>query len=95
MLAIVAAVLFLIALIFELASVVLIVAVVAVGIALATLGWLVRLAAAAAVPRAEMPAWGRRRFLVTSASVVGVAAASGLAGLAEAAASAQVCKRPC
>jgi DMSO/TMAO reductase YedYZ molybdopterin-dependent catalytic subunit len=58
----------------------LIVAVVAVGIALATLGWLVRLAASAAMPRAEMPAWGRRRFLVTSASVVGVAAASGLVG---------------
>jgi DMSO/TMAO reductase YedYZ molybdopterin-dependent catalytic subunit len=59
----------------------LIVAVAAVGVALVTLGWLRRLAAEAAGPRrAEMPAWGRRRFLVTSASVIGAAAASGVLG---------------
>ena len=59
----------------------LIVAVVAVGVALITLDWLLRTAAVAAgAPRAEMPAWGRRRFLVTSASVVGAAAASGVLG---------------
>ena len=59
----------------------LIVAVAAVGVALLSLGWLLRLAAAVAGPRrAEMPAWGRRRFLVTSGSVIGVAAASGVLG---------------
>ncbi|HSI99907.1 MAG TPA: molybdopterin-dependent oxidoreductase [Patescibacteria group bacterium] len=59
----------------------LIVAVAAVGIALVALTWLLGLAARrAAGPVAEMPAWGRRRFLVNSAALVGVAAGSGVVG---------------
>ncbi len=59
----------------------LIVAAAAVGIAILVLGRLMRLAAErGAPPAAEMPDWGRRRFLGTSIAVVGVAAASGLAG---------------
>ena len=59
----------------------LVVAVVAVVVALLVLGRLLRLAAEAeAPPRAEMPAWGRRRFLVNTAGVIGVAAVSGVVG---------------
>ena len=59
----------------------LIVAAAAVGVATWLLGWLLRLAAEGeSRPVAEMPDWGRRRFLGTSIAVVGVAAASGLVG---------------
>ena len=59
----------------------LVVAVVAVVVALLVLTRLLRLAAEAeAPPRAEMPAWGRRRFLVNTAGVIGVAAVSGVVG---------------
>ena len=55
----------------------------AIAVAIAVLSWLLRLAAPSGAPvAAEMPAWGRRRFLGTSLAVVGVAAASGLAGRA-------------
>jgi DMSO/TMAO reductase YedYZ molybdopterin-dependent catalytic subunit len=61
----------------------LIVAAAAVAIASWLLGWLMRLAAEAeSRPTAEMPDWGRRRFLGTSVAVVGVAAAGGLVGRA-------------
>ncbi len=53
----------------------------AVAIALATLQWLFNVARRrASGPVAEMPAWGRRRFLVSSAAVVGAAAGSGVLG---------------
>jgi DMSO/TMAO reductase YedYZ molybdopterin-dependent catalytic subunit len=59
----------------------LIVAAAAIAIAIWVLGRLLRLAAEGAAPAvAEMPDWGRRRFLGTSIAVVGVAAASGLVG---------------
>ena len=59
----------------------LVVAVAAVAIAVVTLGWLLgRAVRRANGPVAEMPAWGRRRFLVSSAAVVGVAAGSGVLG---------------
>jgi DMSO/TMAO reductase YedYZ molybdopterin-dependent catalytic subunit len=59
----------------------LVVAAAAVAIATWLLGRLMRLAVQnASPPAAEMPDWGRRRFLGTSIAVVGVAAASGLAG---------------
>ena len=58
----------------------LVVAVAAVLVAIAVLGWLLRRAATAGPPRAEMPAWGRRRFLRDSAAVIGVAAGSGAFG---------------
>ena len=59
----------------------LIVVAAAVGIAIGVLFWLLRLAVAdGSAPGAEMPNWGRRRFLGTSIAVVGVAAASGVAG---------------
>ena len=59
----------------------LLVAIVAVSVAMATTGWLLRLAAVAArPPRAEMPAWERRRFLGTSLAVIGLAVTSGAAG---------------
>jgi DMSO/TMAO reductase YedYZ molybdopterin-dependent catalytic subunit len=59
----------------------LMVATVAVVVAIFVLGWLLRLATLAEQPpRAEMPAWGRRRFLVNVAGVVGVAAVGGLVG---------------
>ncbi|HYI66144.1 MAG TPA: molybdopterin-dependent oxidoreductase [Candidatus Limnocylindrales bacterium] len=59
----------------------LIVAAAAVAIATWLLGHLMRLAAEhGSPPVAEMPDWGRRRFLGTSVAVVGVAAASGLVG---------------
>ena len=57
----------------------LIVAVLAVGVALITLGWLLR-RVAAGPPRAVMPVWDRRRFLVSSAGVIGAAAAGGVLG---------------
>ena len=54
---------------------------VAVVVAIYTMRWLLRLAAEEADgPRAEMPAWGRRRFLGTSIGVIGVAVVSGVAG---------------
>ena len=55
----------------------------AVAVAIGVLGWLLGIAAnrRPAAP-AEMPDWGRRRFLGTSMVVVGVAAASGFAGRA-------------
>jgi DMSO/TMAO reductase YedYZ molybdopterin-dependent catalytic subunit len=59
------------------------VALAAVGVAVAVLGWLLRLAETASQPpRAEMPAWGRRRFLISSATVIGGAALGGVAGRA-------------
>lgn len=61
----------------------LVVAVAAVAIALLVLAWLLRRAERRALPPvAEMPAWGRRRFLVTSGSVIAAAAGSGLVGRA-------------
>ncbi|MGQ0607712.1 MAG: molybdopterin-dependent oxidoreductase [Chloroflexota bacterium] len=55
----------------------------AAGIAIAVLFGLLRMAVdRTATPLAEMPNWGRRRFLGTSIAVVGVAAASGVAGRA-------------
>ncbi len=59
-----------------------VVAVAAGGIAAVALGWLLRLATPRPAPGAEMPDWGRRRFLGTSIAVVGVAAVSGVAGRA-------------
>jgi DMSO/TMAO reductase YedYZ molybdopterin-dependent catalytic subunit len=57
------------------------VAATAVGVAIAVLTLLLRVARESAVPPdAEMPAWGRRRFLGTSLAVVGVAAAGGWLG---------------
>ncbi len=59
----------------------LLVAIVAVGAGIGALDWLVGLAASAGRPReAEMPVWGRRRFLGTSVAVLGVAATSGVVG---------------
>ncbi|MGI8657599.1 MAG: molybdopterin-dependent oxidoreductase [Candidatus Limnocylindria bacterium] len=53
------------------------------GIAMLVLPWLLGVAARRGAPAtAEMPDWGRRRFLGTSIAVVGVAAASGVAGRA-------------
>ena len=59
----------------------LLVAAAAVGIAIGVLSWLLGLAAEAGQPPvAEMPAWGRRRFIGASIAVVGVAAVSGVLG---------------
>ncbi|MGH2418087.1 MAG: molybdopterin-dependent oxidoreductase [Candidatus Limnocylindria bacterium] len=59
----------------------LIVAAAAAGIAMGVLAWLMALAFDRARPaEAEMPAWGRRRFLGTSIAVIGVAATSGVIG---------------
>ena len=59
----------------------LIVVAVAVLVAVYAMRWLLRLAAAEATgPRAEMPSWGRRRFIGTSIGVIGVAVASGVVG---------------
>ena len=59
----------------------LIVAAAAVAVALLVLTWLLGVAQRrASGPLAEMPAWGRRRFLVNSAAVIGVAAGSGVIG---------------
>jgi len=55
----------------------------AVAIAIGVLTRLLRMAAERRrAPLAEMPSWGRRRFLGTSIAVIGVAAASGVAGRA-------------
>ena len=52
-----------------------------VAVAVAVLGWLVgRLRRRTAAPAAEMPAWGRRRFIGTSLAVIGAAAGSGMVG---------------
>ena len=57
------------------------VVVTAIAVAIAVLAWLLRLAVMSREPTpAEMPAWGRRRFLGTSLAVVGLAATSGLVG---------------
>ena len=57
------------------------VAAVAALVAWLALRWLLGLAARRMMPPlAEMPAWGRRRFLGTSIGVIGVAAAGGLFG---------------
>jgi DMSO/TMAO reductase YedYZ molybdopterin-dependent catalytic subunit len=56
-----------------------IVAFAAVATGVATTRWLFR---RGATRPAEMPAWGRRRFLGTSLAVIGVAAGSGLVGRA-------------
>ena len=58
----------------------LIVVVAAVLVAIFATGWLLRMAAPADAPAAEMPAWGRRRFLGTSIAVIGAAAVSGVVG---------------
>jgi DMSO/TMAO reductase YedYZ molybdopterin-dependent catalytic subunit len=59
------------------------VAAAAVGVAIAALGWLMRRAIASdRVARAEMPAWGRRSFLISSGAVIVAAATSGVAGRA-------------
>ena len=59
----------------------LLVAAAAVGIAIAILSWLLGLAAGLqGPPVAEMPAWGRRRFIGASVAVVGLAATSGVLG---------------
>ena len=59
----------------------LIVAVAAVGVALLTLDRMLALAGRGSDRRpAEMPAWPRRRFLITSGAVVTAAAASGVMG---------------
>ncbi len=59
-----------------------VVAAAAAGIAIIVLPALLRLARPRGDRVAEMPDWGRRRFLGTSIAVVGVAAASGVAGRA-------------
>jgi DMSO/TMAO reductase YedYZ molybdopterin-dependent catalytic subunit len=57
------------------------VAVVALAVVIATCEWLLRLAARASEPPvAEMPAWGRRRFLGSSLAVLALAATSGAVG---------------
>jgi DMSO/TMAO reductase YedYZ molybdopterin-dependent catalytic subunit len=51
----------------------------AIAVGIAILSWLLRIAAREPV-QAEMPAWGRRRFLGTSLAVAGLAATSGIIG---------------
>ena len=59
----------------------LLVAAAAVAVAIGVLSWLLAtIRRRGTGPVAEMPAWGRRRFLVNSAVVVGVAAGSGVIG---------------
>ena len=59
----------------------LLVAVAAIGIAIGVLSWLLGVAVETGdVPEAEMPDWGRRRFIGASIAVVGVAATSGVLG---------------
>jgi len=54
---------------------------VAITVATLTLGWLLRVARHRAVPPvAEMPSWGRRRFIGSSLAVLGVALGSGVVG---------------
>jgi DMSO/TMAO reductase YedYZ molybdopterin-dependent catalytic subunit len=61
----------------------LVVAAAAVVVAILVLDRLLRMAAAAAgAPIAEMPAWGRRRFLLDTAGIIGLAAGSGVVGRA-------------
>ena len=53
----------------------------AVSVAILVLGWLFRLLVRGRRPAvAEMPAWGRRRFIGTSLAVIGVALGGGIAG---------------
>jgi DMSO/TMAO reductase YedYZ molybdopterin-dependent catalytic subunit len=49
-------------------------------IAISILPWLLRLASGSSTAPAEMPAWGRRRFIGTSLAVIGVAVTSGVIG---------------
>jgi DMSO/TMAO reductase YedYZ molybdopterin-dependent catalytic subunit len=49
-------------------------------IAISILSWLLRLAGGSSSAQAEMPAWGRRRFIGTSLAVIGVAVTSGVIG---------------
>ena len=59
----------------------LIVVAAAVLVAVYAMRWLLRMAASeGAPPEAEMPAWGRRRFIGTSIAVIGLAAVSGVLG---------------
>lgn len=59
----------------------LIVVAVAVLVAVYAMRWLLRMAAEdGAPPEAEMPAWGRRRFIGTSIAVIGLAVVSGVVG---------------
>ena len=58
----------------------LVVVVTAVLIAIYAMRWLLALAADEDEPAAEMPAWGRRRFLGTSLAVIGLAVVGGVAG---------------
>ena len=58
----------------------LIIAVVAVGIAVGAFRWLIARAAPSDGPIAEMPEWGRRRFIGASIAIVGASAAGGLLG---------------
>jgi DMSO/TMAO reductase YedYZ molybdopterin-dependent catalytic subunit len=61
----------------------LLVAAAAIGVAFLALRWLMDQARRlASPPVAEMPAWGRRRFLVNSAALIGAAAGSGVVGRA-------------
>jgi DMSO/TMAO reductase YedYZ molybdopterin-dependent catalytic subunit len=52
----------------------------AVLVAVYAMRWLLARAAAEAQPEAEMPSWGRRRFIGTSIAVIGLAALSGVVG---------------
>ncbi|MGH2444427.1 MAG: molybdopterin-dependent oxidoreductase [Candidatus Limnocylindria bacterium] len=58
----------------------LIVAAAAVLVAIWLLGWLMGWAAVAEPARAEMPDWGRRRFIGSSVAVIGTAAVAGVFG---------------
>ncbi len=58
----------------------LLVAVVAVGVAVGSFRWLIGRAAPSGGPIAEMPEWGRRRFIGASIALVGASAAGGLLG---------------
>jgi DMSO/TMAO reductase YedYZ molybdopterin-dependent catalytic subunit len=60
----------------------LVVVVAAVLVAIYAMRWLLALAAEEGEPAAEMPAWGRRRFLGTSIAVIGLAVVGGVAGRA-------------
>ena len=60
--------------------VILIVAVTAVGVAVVAFRWLIGRAARSDGPIAEMPEWGRRRFIGASIALVGASAAGGLLG---------------